>query len=210
MNKRNVIVLILIVLTLAVCFGLPKPKYTSPNILPSLKIPMQFGEWKSKDISKDLNRRETYSFISNVFARIYSNAKGQELLLMILDAGNFHNPKVCYGALGYISNDMPDTNLIIPTKQLTATTISLSHDKTNMVIIYWLCINQKIVSWTGQKIEELFYSLMNKQKTGLMVRIDVPISNIEGKTQAVKFAQSFINDLSKQLSPQDLNYIFGR
>jgi len=78
------------------------------------------------------------------------------------------------------------------------------------VIIYWLCINQKLVSWTEQKVQELFYSLMNKQKTGLMVRIDVPISREADRPQAVKLAQDFVNALSKQLSPQDLIYIFGR
>jgi EpsI family protein len=210
MNKNNVIVLILLVLTIAICFGLPKPKYTSPNILPSLKIPTEFAGWKSKDISQELNRRETYSFISNVFARVYSNSKGQELLLLILDAGNFHNPKVCYGATGYISNDMPDTAFNIPTKQLTANTVSLTKDKINLVIIYWLCVNQKLVSWTEQKVLELFYSLINKQKTGLMVRIDISISKAEDKIQAIKLAQGFINDLSKHLSPQDLDYIFGK
>jgi EpsI family protein len=209
MNK-NTIVMILLVVTIGICFGLPKPKYTSPNILPSLQIPMEFDGWKAKDISKELNKRETYSFISNIFARVYHNPKGQELLLMILDAGNFHNPKVCYGAMGYISNDLPNTALNTPTKQITANSISLSKDKTNLVIIYWLCINKQVVGWTEQKVQELFYSLFNKQKTGLMVRIDVPITNIEGKTQAAKFAQGFVNDLTKHLSRQDLEYIFGQ
>ena len=156
MNKNQIIVFILLALTIAFCFGLPKPKYISPNILPTLKIPLEFVGWKSKDISKDLNQKETYNFISNIFARVYHNSKGQELLLMILDAGNFHNPKVCYGAMEYISNDLPDTIFNLPTKKVTVTTISLSHDKTDLVIIYWLCINQKLVDGPNKKYKNYF------------------------------------------------------
>ena len=210
MNKKHLIAFGLIGVTLLVSFGLPRPQYVSPNILPTLHIPMEFAGWKAKDISKELNRQETYSFISNIFARIYRNAQGQELLLLILDAGNFHNPKVCYGASGYINTDLPDTALNTPNKQFSATTVFLKKGQTNLVILYWLCINKKLVSWTGQKMQELFYSLLNKQKTGLMVRIDVPISKEEGKAQAAQFAHQFVKDLSQQLSPQELEYIFGK
>ena len=209
MNKKDDIALILIVLTICICFGLPKPKYTSPNILPSLQIPLEFEGWQAKDISQELKAQETYNFISKIFARVYRNAQGQELLLLVLDAGNFHNPKVCYGASGYISNDLPDTIFTLPTKQFKANTISLTKDKTNLVIIYWLCINQKLVGWGEQKVQELFYSLMNRQKTGLMVRIDVPTTP-EHKKEATQFAQEFVAELSRHLSNQDREYLFGK
>ena len=37
MNKKPIVALLLITAALGVCFGLPKPHYESPNILPSLK-----------------------------------------------------------------------------------------------------------------------------------------------------------------------------
>lgn len=210
MNKRFFLVVIVLVAAILLCFGLPKPKYASLDILPTLHIPSEFGEWKSKVISGQLKLQgEQYNFISNVFARVYSNPRGQELLLLILDAGNFHNPKVCYGATGFIATDLPDTQLRIPTKQFKASTLYLSKKNTNLVLTYWLCIDKKLVSWTGQKIQEFFYSLLNKKKAGLMVRVDVPTFPSDQKN-AILLAQAFIADLGNQLSPQEIEYVFGK
>ena len=210
MNKRFLPVIAVLAAAILLCFGLPKPKYASLNILPALNIPGEFGDWKSKDISGQLKLQgEQYNFISNVFARVYSNPQGRELLLLILDAGNFHNPKVCYGATGFIANDLPDTQLRVPTKQFKATTVYLTKNNTNLVLTYWLCINKKLVGWTGQKIQEFFYSLLNKKKAGLMVRVDVPTFSND-KENAIRLAQTFITDLSNQHSPGENEYLFGK
>ena len=210
MNKRFLLVTILLTAAIALCFGLPKPRYTSLDILPALNIPVEFGDWKSKDISGKLDLQgEQYNFINNVFARVYSNSQGRELLLLILDAGNFHNPKVCYGATGFTASDLPDTGLNVSGRQFKAATVYLSKNNTNLVLTYWLCINKKLVGWTGQKIQEFFYSLLNKKKAGLMVRVDVPTFPND-KDNAVRLAQAFIAELSKELSGQDIEYIFGK
>lgn len=209
MNKRPFAVIAVLIAAIMLCFGLPKPRYVSLNILPTLHIPPEFGSWKSRDVSGQLKLQgEQYSFISNVFARVYSNAQGRELLLLILDAGNFHNPKVCYGATGFIATDLPDTQLRVPIKQFKAATLYLSKKDTTLVLIYWLCINKKLTSWSGQKIQELFYSLLNKKKAGLMVRVDIPTSPGDKQT-AIQLAQAFLTDLSNQLPPQEKEYLFG-
>lgn len=210
MHKKLLLSSAVLAAAILACFGLPKPKYAGLNILPTLNIPMEFGVWKARDISAQLQHQgEQYNFISDIFARVYANSKGQELLLLILDAGNFHNPKVCYGASGFITADLADTELRVPAKQFKVTTLYLAKGATHLVLAYWLCINKKLVSWAGQKIQELFYSLLNKKKAGIMVRIDVPAAP-ENKKSAVELAQSFITDLSQHLSPEQNEYIFGK
>ena len=78
MNKRFILVIILLSAAIGLCFGLPKPKYASLDILPALNIPEEFGDWKSKNISGELNLQgEQYNFINNVFERVYSNSQGR-------------------------------------------------------------------------------------------------------------------------------------
>lgn len=191
-------------------FALSKPKYASLNVLPKLNIPAEFNGWTSKDISQQLNTQEKqYNFVNNVFARVYTNPQGQEILLLVLDAGNFHNPKTCYGTSGFTTTELTDTNFQIPTKQFNTTTLYLTKSDTHLVLIYWLCINKKLIGWSGQKVQEFFYTLSNKKKAGLMVRLDIP-SSPDNKKSAIQLAQSFIADLSKSVSPQDLEYLFGK
>lgn len=210
MNKRALLATAVLAAAILICFGLPKPKYAGLNILPELDIPMEFGEWKARDISSRLRQEgEQYNFISDISARIYTDSKGQELLLLILDAGNFHNPKVCYGASGFVASDLADTSFRAGTRQFNAATLYLEKGETRLVLIYWLCINKKLTGWAGQKTRELFSSLLNRKKAGLMVRIDIPVSP-ENKKSSAELARSFIAGLSAQLSPEQNEYLFGK
>ncbi|MCA9406041.1 MAG: exosortase-associated EpsI family protein, partial [Candidatus Omnitrophica bacterium] len=100
--KRAVLISIMLILTMVISFLVPKPKYEGTNILDNLNIPKSFPGWRSYDISKELDLKdERYNFISDAFARVYLNRKGEAILLLVLDAGNFHNPKVCYTSTGF-------------------------------------------------------------------------------------------------------------
>jgi EpsI family protein len=166
--------------------------------------------WICEDISSKLDTRgQQYNFISKTFARVYKNSKGEEILLMILDAGNFHNPKVCYGSSGYITNDLNAASIELPDRKFLANTVYLEKEETHLTMLYWLCIDKKLVSWTGQKVQELFATIFNRKKAGLMVRLDVPC-NRDNKPAAILLAQSFVRDLSAQLSLQDRDYLFGK
>ena len=69
-------------------------------------------------------------------------------------------------------------------------------------------MSNKKVDWTEQKIRQFWFSLLNKEKTGLMVRMDIPVS--EGNEEAaVRLAQRFIADLSDKMSDKDRGYVFG-
>ncbi|MFH1238872.1 MAG: exosortase C-terminal domain/associated protein EpsI [bacterium] len=209
-NYKNLIVLTLIILTAAASFLLPKTKYTSPDILGQLRIPEKFHYWASKDVSAEFNPNDLrYNFISRVFARQYVNKYKQYLTFLILDAGNFHNPKVCYGSSGYKSRDLDIPRIKIKNRALKATAVFFEKPGESCVIVYWITINKKPVDWTGQKLLQLWYSLFNKEKAGLMVRLDIPATP-QTVDSALKLAQEFISQIASQIPPDQQDYLFGK
>ena len=92
MKTRLYISITLLLATIVIAFGLPKPRYKSPEIISQLDIPTAMGDWHSEDVSEQLNlqKDDRYAFISDVFARQYSSLFGGRLLFLVLDAGNFH------------------------------------------------------------------------------------------------------------------------
>lgn len=208
--KRSIFIIILLLCATAVSFGLPKPRYKSPEIISKLDIPYRIFGWNGKDISQKLNLNDLrFNFISEIFIRSYINKYGENLILLILDAGNFHNPKVCLGGSGYTARDLPDTEFRINNRAFKAHTVYFEKGKEGIVVIYWICINKKVVDWTRQKIIQLWYSLFNKEKIGLMVRLEVSASPT-GTESAVKTAQRFISEISSKIPAEQAEYIFGK
>ncbi len=209
--NRQIFAAILLLGAIAASFALPKTKYKSPDILSKLDIPFRFSGWQGKDAGNLFNPAELRSnFISNIFARIYANQDKESLLLLILDAGNFHNPKVCSRGEGNTITDLP--NLELRTKDHTFQAQAIYVQKGNdagTVLIYWICINKKLVNWTGQKIMQLLYSMFNKEKIGLMVRLDINTRK-ENLNSAYELARKFVSDISSKISPEQAEYIFGK
>ncbi len=195
---------------MAISFGLPKSKYKSPNILLQLKIPFYADGWYGKNVSDKLNLRdERYNFISEIFARLYMNKYNESLVFLILDAGNFHNPKACFGSSGYHARDLADTEFNTGKHRFKARTIYFQKGEEGFIVIYWICIDKKRVDWTRQKLLQLWYSLFNKEKVGLMVRLDMPV-NFRNFNSSVKNAQDFITDISSEIPAEQAEYIFGK
>ena len=194
-----------------VSFCLEKPQYTSPDILGKLNIPYSLHDWRSEDGGNAINQQkdDKYNFISDIFARIYGTRYGNSLLFIILDAGNFHHPKVCFGSSGYTIKELEDTQLTTPKGEFKAKTLLALKGDEGYVLVYWIVIDKKRVDWTEQKIKQLWFSLLNKENEGLMMRLDIPVT--DGDAQyAVSLAKKFIADISDKMSDEDLGYIFGR
>jgi len=211
--KKNIFVIILLVAAMAIAFALPKPKYQSINILSTLKLSETITGWQSRDFSDNVKSKmsdaDVYNFIGDVFARVYRNFLGEELLMLILDAGNFHNPKVCYGSSGYRITELEDIELAAGVKNFKAHVLYMEKGNEGLVMVYWICIEKKIVGWTGQKILELWSSLVQKKKAGLMVRLDIPTR--KGNTETpLERAKYFVRDLSRNLTAEQSEYLFGK
>lgn len=192
------------------CFSSSKAKYVSNDILLQLEIPFEMNSWQGKDTEQEwLTEEEKYNFIGNLFDREYVNKDGKNLYWLILDAGNFHNPKVCSSGAGFKVRDLNNTKFSIFNRTLTAHCLYIEKDTEGYLMIYWLCIDKNIVEWTGQKINELWHSLINKKKAGLMIRFDIPCRE-ETIEEALKLAIEFMTDLHRAIPANQLDYIFGK
>lgn len=211
MKFRLYITIILLLTTILICFALPKPKYQSPDIIGTLDIPTSMRDWRSKDMARelDLEGDDRYKFISNVFARLYGNRYGESLLFLVLDAGNFHHPKVCFGSSGFKMRDLDDTEFSTGDRTFKAKTLLARKGSGGFVVIYWMVINKQRVGWTEQKFQQLWYQLFNKEKIGVMGRLDIPVEG-DNTQPAINLAQKFIRDLSRSVPEDDAEYMFGK
>ena len=208
--KRAVLISIMLILTMVISFLVPKPKYEGTNILDNLNIPKSFPGWRSYDISKELDLKdERYNFISDAFARVYLNRKGEAILLLVLDAGNFHNPKVCYTSTGFNVQELDKVKFDLASTSVDANALYMERQDTGMTLLYWLIIDKKPVNWTQQKVLELWSSLFNKKKTGLMVRMEIPLNKGRTQEEALALSREFIQSLNQSLTTEQKDYLFG-
>jgi EpsI family protein len=211
--RRPLVLIILLIATMVISFALPKWKYKGADTLSKVNIPVSMTGWQSADVSGNMKSKmkdqEVYNFVGDVFARVYGNFLGEQLLLLVLDAGNFHNPKVCYGSSGYKIVELDDIEIDAGGKKLKAHALSMEKGDEGLTMVYWICIDKKIVGWTEQKVLELWASIMQKKKAGLMVRLDIPTRK-GGKDTALRLAKDFVKDLSRNLSSEQSEYLFGK
>ena len=208
------IAVVILCSALFVVYLVPQTKYTSKEITLDVlnSVPKYMRYWRGKDMqSQDaILEGNMYNFISKMVARVYVDTitYRQKVNLIILDAGNFHYPKVCFTGAGFDSRELATRKLKLKSGEIDVRVLSNKKGKEETLSVYWICIDKQVVSsWVEQKIKQLFYSLFNKKKVGLMVRVDVPkISNID---RGVKVAEEFLNDLYKEVPEEYREYIFG-
>ncbi len=204
------VVLLLIVIT--VSYTVPQAKYIGTDFITGLEVPFKFHDWKGRDVSKALNIKAAstnFNFVNKALANEYINNSGQNLIFIILDAGNFHHPKVCFTGAGYKIKELTDTVFEHSGHSLTAHTLYTERGNESFLSFYWIVIDKNIAhQWIEQKIKQLFFSMLNKKRVGLMVRLDIPTKedNIE---DSLILAKQFISDLSQSLSQEDSGYILG-
>jgi EpsI family protein len=209
-KTRYLSILLLITLAGYLSYGIPRTQYRSPDFVSKLTIPTEINSWKSRDISTDFKTSDKrYFFINKIFARQYANDLGDSLLFLVLDAGNFHNPKDCFGLSGYTVNPLEDITLETAGHKFKAHVLHMEKGRDSVLVIYWMTIDKKPVGWIAQKFIQLFYSMAHKQKIGLMGRLEVPVptGNVENATG---LAQHFIRQIGPGIPEEQADYLFGK
>lgn len=208
-NFKPYIIVVLLSATLIFCFTFPKVKNISTDIFSQLEIPYELKNWQGIKNDQEWNLEvEKDNYNNQTFKREYVNMNGKNLFLVILNSGTFHNPKVCSHGSGYEVKELNDTEFQIFNRTIKAHTLYTKKNAEGFLLIYWICCDKNIVDWTGQKIKELWYSLINKDRTNLMIRLDIPAKD-EDIDDALKLAKEFITDFGQVLTSEDAGYIFG-
>ena len=196
--------------TIIFCFGFSgtKAKYESQDIISRLEIPYEIKDWQGKDIEQEWNLENVTNY-NQIFEREYINKEGKNLFLLILDADDFHNPKVCSKGAGFKVKELNDTEFHVLNRTVKAHTLYVEKDTDGFLVTYWVSIDGNITDWTEQKVKQLWFSLMDKESTGLMIRVDVPCKE-DGIDNALQIVQSFIADLGQAIPLEIADYIFGK
>jgi len=202
---------VLLGLAVIACFAFPwSGRYTGTDILSNLQIPPHMSGWTSRDLTGQLDLKEdAYNFLGHVFARRYTNASiRKSLAFFVFDANNFHHPQVCFSSSGYEVKPLEDMEIDASGRRFKAHMLFMKKKDASLLVVYWISIDKKITDWTQQKIQQFFYSIFNKKKTGLMGRLDIPARE-ESLQEAVRAAKDFIPNVSRSMPPEDADYLFG-
>lgn len=104
---RILLVSVMLIGAIYYVYFVPRVKYAGKTLTKEVldSIPMQGLNWQGtqfQDVNTNLEG-EVYNFISRIFARQYQNITrpGEVLSFIVLDAGNFHYPKVCFTGAGF-------------------------------------------------------------------------------------------------------------
>ncbi len=211
-NLKYYLASLVLLTAIVASFAVPRHKYQGTSILKDLNMPFSLSNWQSVDYSNNLSttKDDRFNFLSGAFARIYGTREGKSLLLLILDAGNFHHPQLCYGGSGFKIKELSNAELRTPAKNLYSKTfLAEKANGETFVVMYWMVINKQKVDWTTQKLTQLWHSLFNKNHVGLMTRLDIPVTD-GNVANAVTLGQKFISDLSKEMPTEKQEWVFGK
>lgn len=214
MKKYRYWIAIMLLLSVAtLSFTSEKMKYEGTGFLSKLKIPLKLSRWEGEDVSAKLNvtpDRDIFNFISEILAYQYVNKQGEKLLFIVLDAGNFHHPKVCFTSAGYNIRELDDTVFDVMGRTVKTHTLFTERGKESFLSFYWISIDKNIAhEWMEQKLKQLYFSVFNKKRVGLMIRIDIPTAG-DNIQNSMGIAKNFIVDMSKTLQQDDADYILGK
>jgi EpsI family protein len=168
------------------------------------------GDWKGEEVKQQLNLgKGLYAYLGDYQMMRYTNSTGSRVFITLLDAGNFHHPKLCFSGSGYEPKELPDTMIETNNAKFAVPTIFFKKPHEHTLVMYWMSVNKQRVNWTEQKAKEFFYSLIGKKKTGLITRVDILTPESKIKT-AVETAQSLLKALEENMGPEQAEYIFGK
>lgn len=209
-SKKYTAVIILLILTIAISYSLPKTKYVGTGFISRLNVPKSINGWTGRDVTGEVGlnlESDKYGFVSEALAYQYVNSEGKSLLFIILDAGNFHHPKVCFTGAGFKIKELSDTEFRLQNNTIKTHTLFTERGKDTFLTFYWIVIDKNVAhEWVEQKIKQLWFSLFGKKRVGLMVRVDIPTKE-DNIGDARILAKEFLNEINKSLDSAD--YIFG-
>lgn len=211
-STKFIIVIILLLSAILLSYSLPRAKYSGTGFVSKLQIPESISEWTGVDVTEQAGLdidKPIYGFVSEALAYNYTNKKGENLLFIILDAGNFHHPKVCFTEAGYKIEELSDTEFNIAGHTLKTHTLFTERGGNSFLSFYWIVIDKNIAhEWVEQKLKQFYFSMFNKKRVGLMVRIDVPTKK-ENIKESLSLARQFIREMGQSIPSESVEYIFG-
>lgn len=210
---KSYIVIIFLLSAILLSFPFSSIKYRGTNFISHLEMPSQISGLVGQDVKEalDLNSEDAkYDFISETLAYEYKDKEGNKLIFIILNAADFHHPHVCFTGAGFKIKELRDTEFNIPGSSFKAHTLFTERGEESFLSLYWISIDKKIIhDWIEQKVKQLYFSMFNRKRVGLMIRIDIPVKK-ENINDALALSRQFVSDLASSLPYEKAEYIFGK
>lgn len=205
--------MLLFIIVLGITYVLPKPQYENSDVISRLDIPTRLYNWRSQDMSQAIiqdNKDDRYKFISDIFARAYGTKYNESLLFLVLNVNNFHPPQDCFTSSGYKVSKMNNLDVGLTTKKLSTYAFLATKADQSFLVVYWTVIDRELIeNWTYGEFKQMMMNVLNKDRAGLMMRLDILVEN--GDIQkALKLGERFIQDLEKEFPIVQKEYLFGQ
>jgi hypothetical protein len=161
------------------------------------QVPLKIGEWEGKDIGESSERIKEISGAQGEFNRVYRNAAGEEVRVMLMCARFrdifYHSPDLCYPAAGFEMLNPPQQEVIDDAEFFTTTfrksdPVTGTHDERG----YWTWTSDG--KWLAPKNERLTFS-GERALYKMYIFGTVPASE-QGRTE-----KDFIADFIRQFMP---------
>lgn len=209
-NNRIILAILLVVISLSWIYVFKKNQtYQAAGIFQKLDLPRQIDGWNGQEVKQDLQLGQgLFSYIGAYQMLKYKHQDGRIIFVTLMDAGNFHHPKLCFKGSGYVAQEHANTLLNLQHKTMSVETTFFKKPRENTLVIYWLTVNQHHVNWTEQKAWDLLFRLLGKKREGLIVRIDV-LTGSQGVNQSIEAVKDFTRSLSEHVDENTRLYLFG-
>jgi hypothetical protein len=210
-KTKSLIIIAILSISIVASFCFPKTRYQSFDIIEYLNIPLSIKNWSGSEMpNNDEKLKKNFNFINNSKQYYFWKEDGTEIYFSLLNAGNFHNPKICYTGIGYKPRHEGTHNIkLAKNTTLQLETYLMLKENNTLITTFWMCIDGKRVNWVEQKLLELTRSITNRQSINVSTRIDVP-TNPENSDNALAVTKNFISDLYETLDKNKKVYIFGK
>lgn len=202
--KRYIVVSVLLALTASAVFLCKIASQITVVPADVFKIPLEFGEWKGKDIPMD---DEIYQALQtrSVILREYINPRGDGVVLTIVYYRNnrveLHLPERC--SVGQGSDIIERNKETIPTDTnesvITANKLLVKNPKSKQIILYYFQSGDfSTPSYLGLRLHMIFNKLKGKPNSGALIKFSALIKDSDHET--IELLKKFIKEMSPLLS----------
>jgi EpsI family protein len=179
-------------------------------------VPEKIGRWTFVSSSglvvppEDQLARALYS---QLLTRTYMDEAGNGIMLLVAQSGSqsgilqIHRPEFCYTAGGYTLTPSVPHPVLLPGRELPASSLSAAREARIEQIVYWTRIGSHLPSsWPQQRLAVAMDNLKGYIPDAVMVRVST-----YGNDRSLAFAQidEFIRALLGAVTPQVRRVLIG-
>ncbi|MBI5150108.1 MAG: EpsI family protein [Candidatus Omnitrophica bacterium] len=195
-DKSSLMIAFLFLVSAAISWQLYFKVYSQKDTVSIHTFPKEIAGWTAEELPIT-DREKAILETDNVFARRYTNVKGEEVVLFIVYSQNnrkvSHPPEVCYTGSGatILSNVHDSFPAGSTAGDIRVNRVAVEQGRRNQIFFYWFKVGDTFTSnyWKQQGLIAL-KSFRGQPSSSALVRISIDSANPEDP-QAIKRLKKF-------------------